>query len=236
MKIAVIIGATSGIGKAIAKILSKHGYHLALVGRSQEKLLKMLNEAGNNGKCYMCDLSSVEQINTLVSQLLKEKEITTLINVAGIWHGKDEVYADTPFTSFSQKIILDTYGVGLIAPTLLAHGLIPKMKREASIINISGTFEKGAKGWLPYYVSKKGIEDLTKGLSEELEDKEIKVNCISPSDTNTEAYQKHFPEYVDEAVEPSVIAELALKLTKTKDTGKFYVVKKGKDVYEGYHE
>ena len=69
------------------------------------------------------------------------------------------------------------------------------MHAGSKIINISGTFESGAKGWLPYYVSKKAIENLTVGLSQELRDKQIQVNCISPSDTLTESYQKFFPEY-----------------------------------------
>lgn len=104
------------------------------------------------------------------------------------------------------------------------------MPSGSSVINISGTFENGAKGWLPYYVSKKAIEDFTVGLSEELEDKGIRVNCISPSDTATEAYKKYFPEYIDESVDPSEIADFALKLVKdeTMGSGRIEVVKKDK--------
>lgn len=158
--------------------------------------------------------------------------------MAGIWHGKDEVYAGKSFESFSEQVVLDTYAVGLTAPTLLAHAFIPLMSFGGKIINISGTFENGAKGWLPYFVSKKGIEDLTIGLAEELKDKDIQVNAISPSDTATEAYKKYFPQYIKDAIDPVEIGKFALFLCSREAkeiTGKVFVVKKNKKPYEGYH-
>ncbi len=121
---------------------------------------------------------------------------------------------------------MDTFTVGLIAPTLLAHGLLPIMKAGSNIVNISGTFESGAKGWLPYYVSKKGIEELTIGLSQELKDKSINVNCISPSDTATESYAKYFPEYIDDSVSPEVVADEVLKIANEDITGEIRIVRK----------
>ena len=109
---------------------------------------------------------------------------------------------------------------------------------RGKILNISGTFENGAKGWLPYFVSKKGIEDLTIGLAEELKDKDIQVNAISPSDTATEAYQKYFSQYMNEAIDPKEIAKYAAYLCSDKAnkiTGKVFVMKKGQEPYEGYH-
>jgi len=96
----------------------------------------------------------------------------------------------------------------------------------------------GAKGWLPYYVSKRAIEDLTIGLAEELKDKSIQVNAISPSDTATEAYKKYFPQYVKEAIEPEKIAKQAVFLCSPEAndiTGKVSVVKKGEKPFEGFH-
>ena len=65
---------------------------------------------------------------------------------------------------------------------------------------------------MPYFVSKKGIEDLTIGLAEELKDKDIQVNAISPSDTATEAYKKYFPQYIEEAIDPSEIGRYVVFL------------------------
>lgn len=159
------------------------------------------------------------------------------MNVAGVWHGENEVYAKKDYQSFDQQVILDTYTVGTIAPSLLVHGLLPLMPEQGKIINISGTFTGGAKGWLPYYVSKKAIEDLTVGLSEELKDKKIQVNCISPSDTATEAYQKYFPEYMDEAIGPELIAKKVVEISQTENTttGKVIVMEKGKKPFASFH-
>lgn len=97
---------------------------------------------------------------------------------------------------------------------------------------------KSPKGWLPYYVSKRAIEDLTIGLSQELAEKGIQVNAVSPSDTGTEQYQKYFPEYMVDAVSPVAIAEKVLWLCSDKTeniTGKVFIVKKGQDSIEKFH-
>jgi len=234
-------GASTGIGRAIAIEFAKSGATVALIARSKEKLEKtkqLVEQAGGKAEVFVTDLSKIENINQLITKIKsKTNQINALINVAGIWHGKNTVYAGTDFDTFDQQVILDTITVGTTAPTLLSHALISLMKKGSSIINISGTFESGAKGWLPYFVSKKAIEDLTIGLADELKDKGVKVNCISPSDTATEEYKKYFPQYIKDAISPQEIAEYAVYLASNKfeDTGKVFVMKKDKKPYEGYH-
>lgn len=241
-KYAVITGASTGIGKAIAFALAKTGVFVILIARTKERLektLQMVEQEGGQGKIIVADLSKIDSINACIATI-KKKTVTIdiLVNVAGIWHGKDEVYAKRNFETFPQEVILDTYTVGTITPTLLAHAFISLMPKGGKIVNISGTFESGAKGWLPYFVSKKAIEDLTVGLAEELKDKDIQVNAISPSDTATEAYKKYFPQYIEEAIDPSEIGKYAVYLCSGGArgiTGKVFVMKKGKEPYEGYH-
>lgn len=241
-KFAIVTGASTGIGRAIALEISKAGYQVLLVARTQNRLeetKRLIENEKGRAEILVADLSSVDSINTLITDIKnKYKSIDVLINVAGIWHGDNEVYAGRSFDSFSQKVILDTYSVGTVAPTLLAHAFIPLMPKGSRIINLSGTFENGAKGWLPYYVSKKAIEDLTIGLAEELKDKGVLVNAISPSDTATDAYKKFFPQYIPEAIEPEEIAKFATYLCSNKTngiSGKVFVLKKGKGPYEAYH-
>ena len=104
------------------------------------------------------------------------------------------------------------------------------------MINLSGTFENGAKGWLPYFVSKRAIEDLTLGLAQELEEKDIQVNCISPSDTATEAYAKFFPQYMNDAIEPSEIAKNCwFSERRQQYDRKNLCYEKGSEPYEHFH-
>jgi len=104
-------------------------------------------------------------------------------------------------------------------------------------VNLSGTFENGGKGWVPYFASKRALEDLTIGLSDDLSDRNIQVNAVSPSDTATEAYAKHFPQYMDEAISPEEIAEKIVELCDegSKVTGKVFVMKKGEEIFEKFH-
>lgn len=238
-KFAIVTGASTGIGRAVAVALTKRNFFIALVARRIDKLeetKKLIVAAGGKAEIFPADLSEINQINKLIFKIkLMTKKIDALINIAGIWHGQNEVYANTDFGKFSQEIILDTYTVGLTAPTLLVHDLLPLMSKESKIINLSGTFENGAKGWLPYYVSKRAIEDLTIGLAEELKNRKIDVNCVSPSDVATEAYQKYFPEDAANALKPEEIAAFIVKLLSINKTGKIFVLKKGYKLFEKFH-
>ncbi len=238
-KFAVVTGASTGIGRAIAVAFAKKGVKVALVARTKERLQMtkdLVEKAGGQAEIFPTDLSKLDSINDLISRIKsKTKKIDILVNVAGIWHGENEVYAGRNFADFPQPVILDTFFVGTIAPTILAHAFVPLMGKGSKIINISGTFSSGAKGWLPYYVSKRAIEDLTIGLAEELKEKDIQVNAISPSDTATDAYKKYFPQYLKEAINPEEIAAYAVYLCENNLTGKVFVLKKDKEPSEGFH-
>lgn len=241
MKTAIVTGASTGIGRAVAQELAQHDYRVILVARNLPALSETKRTIEqNNGKAeiFTTDLASVDSVNKLIASITSRyTEIHLIANIAGIWHGSDEVYAGKDFEDFDQNIILNTYQVGTITPTLLIHGLLPHMKACSKVINLSGTFENGAKGWLPYFVSKRAIEDLTLGLAQELEEKDIQVNCISPSDTATEAYAKFFPQYMNDAIEPSEIAKKIVDLAREDNntTGKIFVMKKGSEPYEHFH-
>lgn len=241
MKNAVVTGASTGIGRATSIAFAKAGYKVFLVARSSDKLQQVADEISGNGgsaEVITTDLSDISSINKLIDTIkTKADSISALANIAGIWHGKDEVYADVDFQNFDQQVILDTYTVGFTAPTLLVHGLLPLMQQGSRIVNLSGTFENGAKGWLPYYASKRAIEDLTVGLSQELADSGIKVNCVSPSDTATESYAKHFPQYMEDAIAPEKIADEIVKLCSeaNQENGKVIIIKQGKEPFENFH-
>lgn len=239
-KFAIVTGASTGIGRATSIELGKSGATVVLVARNKEKLeetKKLVEEAGGTAIIFETDLSDVDSINNLIQSIKQQtQQVDILVNIAGIWHGDNEVFAGKDFETFDQKVILDTLSVGLISPTLLVHGLVSLMPQGSNIINLSGTFENGAKGWFPYYVSKRGIEDLTQGLSEELKEKQINVNCISPSDTATEEYKKYFPEDSVGANAPETVAKEIVNLINSNQTGQFVVIKKNELITEGYHK
>lgn len=215
-KVVVVTGASTGIGRAIATEFAKEGAKLIITARSLDglnKTLENIKKSGSKGESIPVNLRKIEEIKELAKKIKnKYEKIDVLVNVAGVWHSKDKAFSGIDFENYETEEILAAFEVGITAPTVLSHELLPLMKKGSKIINISGTFESGAKGWLPYYVSKKAIEYLTIGLSQELRNKQIQVNCISPSDVATEAYKKFFPEYATEenALKPQDVAKLAM--------------------------
>ncbi|MEK7550817.1 MAG: SDR family NAD(P)-dependent oxidoreductase [Patescibacteria group bacterium] len=123
MKTAIVTGTSTGIGRAIALVLAREGMKVLLMARTRNRLeetKQLIEQEKGNTEIFVADLSNVDSINTLISDIKgKYKSIDVLVNVAGIWHGDDEVFAGKDFDTFSQKVILDTYSVGTIAPTLL---------------------------------------------------------------------------------------------------------------------
>lgn len=242
-KFIVVTGASTGIGRAIAVEFGKQGAILGLVARRADELentKEMVEKVGGKAEVFQTDLSDVSSINNLIKSIKNKTDgIGALINVAGIWHGKDEVFSSKDLEDFDQKTILDTYTVGFIAPTLLVQGLLDQlMLGGGKVVNISGTFENGAKGWLPYYASKRAIEDLTIGLSEELKTKQIDVNCVSPSDVATEEYKRYFPDDAVNALQPEEVAKQVIYLCSSQSdgaTGKVFVMKQGQKVIEKFH-
>lgn len=117
---ALVTGASTGIGRAIAIELAKDGAFIYLTSRNTEKLQqtkKLIEAAGGQAQVITSDLSNLDDINNLISQIKSNTStLDILVNVAGIWHGEDIVYAKTDYQSFQQQLILDTYMVGTVAP------------------------------------------------------------------------------------------------------------------------
>lgn len=216
-KKAVVTGASTGIGREISLILASEGAEVALIGRKEEELQKtkkMINDAGGKAHVFIADLRN--ETSVLGHRIIEVfKDIDIIVNAAGVWHNDDRAYYGLGLWELSDEEILEVMQVGIVAPMLLTKTLIPSMirKKSGKVLNISGTFENGAKGWLHYYVSKKAIEEFTIGLSQELREYKIQVNTISPSDTYTEAYHKFYPnESADVCMDPKDIARVALEL------------------------
>jgi len=198
----------------------------------------MIHAQGGTCTILPTDLSRIDDVTTLIQSIIKKSEtVDAIVNIAGIWHSENEVFAGKDFQNFDQQVIVDTYTVGFTAPSLLIHGLLPKMPDGASIVNLSGTFENGGAGWLPYYASKRALEDFTIGLAQELVSREIQVNAVSPSDTATEQYARFFPEYMPDAIEPAEIAQKIVELCAPENilTGQVVVMKKGIEPFNGFH-
>lgn len=219
MKTAFITGGSSGIGQAVVSVFENAGWKVIAPSK------KELN---------LCDTANIQSnADNLTRSVLN---LDAVIHIAGIWHGSDEVFAHKSLENFTQEQITTTMSVGLSGFMVLCAALLPKLTKNGAIVGISGTFSDGANGWLPYYTSKRGLEDFLVGLSQDYP-KGPRVYGVSPADTATPAYKKYYPEYADEAQSPKVIADLCLSLvneeTKAKN-GDIIEIRDGK-VSPGFH-
>jgi 3-oxoacyl-[acyl-carrier protein] reductase len=212
---AVITGASTGIGRALAVSLARDGYHVALVARTTENLESVRSEirgGGGAASAFVIDLRDQDAVLQLPERVASEVgPIEVLANIAGVWHGPDRAYYGPLLHETDPDEILEVLDVGITAPLLLARGFLPQMiaAKRGHILNLSGTFASGARGWIHYFVSKKSLEQFTIGLAEEMRDFEIQVNCISPADVATDAYIRFFPEDAASALGPNEVVEVA---------------------------
>lgn len=240
-KYALVTGASTGIGRAIAIELAKEGAGVCLVARREEKLKetqKIIEDLGGSASYVVCDLEKDGAIDELWEQekYNADPNLDIIVNVAGVWHDNNKALAGITYDDFKREEVIKTMKVGLLAPMLLTHLLIPSMDAGSSIVNITGTFENGARGWLPYYTSKRALEDFTIGLAQDLKEKGIKVNAISPSDTATEEYVKYFSDDAKDANTPEDIAKKVLEIILSDITGQVLVMKQGREIKEGFHK
>jgi 3-hydroxy acid dehydrogenase / malonic semialdehyde reductase len=187
-KIALITGATSGIGEATAALLAKHNYNIIVTGRRREKLFfikeKIEAETGANVLTLNFDIRSLSENEIAVQSIpLEWQNIDVLINNAGLAAG---------FNSVQEGVIgdwermIDTNIKGLLYITRL---ISPKMIERGSghIINISSV---AGKETYPlgnvYCATKHAVQSLTKALRIDLLKHGIKVSSVCPGAVDTE--------------------------------------------------
>jgi 2-dehydro-3-deoxy-D-gluconate 5-dehydrogenase len=189
-KIALVTGANTGIGQAIAVALATAGADVALVGRSEASETKSKIEAlGRRAIIVTADLSSIAQVPDIIAQTLDELGgIDILVNNAGIIRRNDAV----DFTEEDWDAVIDT---NLKSLFFLSQAAAKEMiaKGSGKIINIASmlTFQGGIR--VPSYTaSKSGVGGLTKAMANEWAAKGINVNAIAPgyiTTNNTAALQ-----------------------------------------------
>ena len=180
-KVALITGATRGIGKQIALTLSKEGYNIVLNYRKEnEELESLIKEIENSGvECLAVkgDVSIFDDCKNFVNEAIEKFEkIDVLVNNAGIT--KDMLLARMSKEDFTQVI-----DVNLVVTFNVTKNVISYMMKARSgrIINISSVVGvSGNAGQTNYSASKAGIIGFTKSLAKEVSSRNILVNAVAP--------------------------------------------------------
>jgi uncharacterized protein len=181
-KVALVTGASAGLGVEFARQLSKRGYALVLAARRKDRLEELAAELGN-ARAVAVDLSKASAAAKLMADIEANGEtIDLLVNNAGF--GLIGRFAELDAKRERQMIDLN---IGVL--TDLCRAVAPGMieRKAGGIINVASTaaFQPGPKMAL-YFATKAFVLSLTEALHEELKPHGIKVSCLCPGPTRTE--------------------------------------------------
>lgn len=183
MKVAIVTGASRGIGREIAKELSIKGIKVIANYNKSEEQAKMLRIQNPEIDIFKADVSKRSEVKQMVDYALKKYgKIDILINNAGITQNK--LFTDVTDEDWTEIINNNLYSTFCVTQEVL-----PSMinNKSGNIINISSVWGLvGASCEAIYAISKAGIDAMTKSLAKELGPCNIRVNSIAPGIINTE--------------------------------------------------
>jgi NAD(P)-dependent dehydrogenase (short-subunit alcohol dehydrogenase family) len=184
-KVAVVTGGASGIGLATAELLASFRAFAVLIDINEaqgEQAVAGMKEKGGKASFYRCDVSSSADCQRVAAEIdAAHGRIDILFNNAGVIRRKTVVELD----EYDWDLVID---VSLKGVYLLSKFIIPIMERSGggSIINSgSGWGLKGGDRAAAYCAAKAGVVNLTRAMAIDHGSANIRVNCVSPGDTDT---------------------------------------------------
>jgi NAD(P)-dependent dehydrogenase (short-subunit alcohol dehydrogenase family) len=192
-KVALITGASQGLGRALALAFAREGARVVVNARSEDSVRPVAGEVedvGGEVLAVAADVSKGADVERLVGESVERLgKIDVLVNNAGLL-GPRVAIEDYPEVEWRRVI-----DANLTGPFLVSKAAIPYLSDGASIINVvSGVSVEGRAEWGAYSVSKFGIEGLNQILAAELAERGIRVNAVDPGGMRTDMRAAAYPE------------------------------------------
>ncbi len=204
-KVAIITGASRGIGRSIAEKMSEAGAHVVCVSRTNDDLQKIsnkLNNSGHSASYYTCDVSNLNDFKQLTDDTVsKYGKIDILINNAGIT--KDNLIMRMSESEWDKVIDVNLKGAFNGIKSVSRQMMKQKYGRIINISSIVGLI--GNPGQANYAASKAGVIGLGKAISKELASRNITVNTIAPGYIETDMV-----EGIQEAAKENLFNQIPL--------------------------
>jgi NAD(P)-dependent dehydrogenase (short-subunit alcohol dehydrogenase family) len=208
-KVAVVTGATKGIGRAIAEALASAGAKVVITARHENEIEETVAKLGN-AKGYVCDVRDYDQVKSVFAEI---GGVDILVNNAGIG-----IFASVESTSVEDfRAVLETNVFGVF---YCCHEAIPLMKQRGGgyIINISSLAGANAHANMAAYnASKFGLNGFSEALMQEVRHDGIKVSYIMPGSVNTEFGGDEPGDEKSWQLQPDDIARVVLDLLQYPD-------------------
>ncbi len=177
-KVALVTGASRGLGRAMAHALADEGMHVSVCARTKDTLNEAVAALTKTGSAmgFVGDVTKPDEAQRWVEETLKKfGGIDVLVNNAGAAH-------PGALAELSESAWQAEFDLNLFAPVRLARLCAPHMAKRGggSIINIGSIYGRESGGPLTYNASKAALHSFTKMLARELAPKNIRVNTIAP--------------------------------------------------------
>lgn len=188
-KTVVVTGASSGIGRATARLFAENGFRVLAVGRNEEELNGLLDESGENRNLintFSADLSQSAQIDRFFDFAAENfNQFDTLVNAAGIL--KNGSVENTLLEDWDE-----TLNINLRTVFYMMQRSVPFLeKAKGNVVNVSSvTGLRAFPGVLSYCVSKAAVDQLTRCAALELAPKNIRVNAVNPGVVVTNIHKR----------------------------------------------
>lgn len=196
-KVAIVTGASRGIGRQVAVQLAQSGAKVAVNYSSSQgkadEIVKRIEQFGGQAAAIQADVSKVSEVEALFSETIKRfGQVDILVNNAGIM----ENYAISDVTEeiFDRHFALNVKGTFFACQQAMKH-----MAQGGTIINFSTSVSGATLPTYSVYAATKGaVEQLTRQLAKEFGPKDIVINCIAPGQVATDLFLNgKTPELVD---------------------------------------
>lgn len=191
--VAIVTGSSRGIGKGIAKVFGEEGARVVVVARSEEEggrlpgnihlTTQEIQEAGGQAMALRCDVTDEEQVQAMAQAVMEAYgRIDVLVNNAGVQVNVGLLELQTRHWDLTMR-------VNLRGPFLCCKHIAPMMveQRSGNILNITSSAGENVRPrGISYAVTKAGLNIMTRGLAQELEEHNIAVNALNPGPVKTE--------------------------------------------------
>ncbi|MBW1825177.1 MAG: 3-oxoacyl-ACP reductase FabG, partial [Deltaproteobacteria bacterium] len=186
-KVALVTGASRGLGKAIALQLAKEGAQVVVnYAKSAEKareVVDAIQSAGGNALTMQTDVSNFEEVEKMVDAIYEKfGRIDILVNNAGV--NRDELLISMEKEDWNTVISTNLGGLFHCTKAVAKYMMLQKHGRIINISSIAG--ERGGRGQSNYAASKGGVNAFTRSVAMELAPKKITVNAVAPGVFETE--------------------------------------------------
>jgi 3-oxoacyl-[acyl-carrier protein] reductase len=179
-RVALITGASQGIGRACALVLAEAGATVALAARNQEKLDEVaaqISSAGGQASVFALDVTNEEQIKATVKEILaKHGRVDVLVNNAGVT--KDQLFMRMKRADWDTVIHTNLTSAFLLSQAVISSMMKQRWGRIVNITSVVG--QTGQAGQVNYAASKAGLIGLTMAMAREVASRNITCNAVAP--------------------------------------------------------